>query len=114
MNSCSWIDGVAVEQQDQSNPFRNYTVPARLIIIAALLGGPIGAAIFICCIYDELPPGSYPILFFAFPVLLGMFFFVLIGFRLLRHFGVPVYIHEIDRRSESSGKKESQDQEVGS
>jgi hypothetical protein len=96
-------------KQDQSNPLLNYTIPARLIIIAALLGSPIGVAIAGRCIYDELPSGSYPILFSAFPV---MFFFVLIGFRLLRYFGVPVYTCDVEKEPGSRDASKEPDQEV--
>jgi hypothetical protein len=83
-----------MENNDGNNPLRHLTIQARLVVIAAIVGFPVGTAILICSVYDELPSGIYPIFFFALPVLVGMFLLVILCFRIMKWAGIPVYLSE--------------------
>lgn len=86
----------AEPKQYGSNPFEAFSVPTRLVIVGSIVASVCGTAIFICWIYEDLPPGSYPIWFFALPVLMAVGLFCVACLWALRLCGIPIYRRDSD------------------
>lgn len=67
------------------------TLPGRLLLILTVVGVAFGLAGFFLWVVDDLPTGSYPVLMFVLPVLLGGAAFFAIGALVLRLVGVRVF-----------------------
>ena len=79
------------DDQAAPGPADWLTVPGRLLLILAVLGFAGGFTWYTVRGLEALPSGRYPILFFAFPVLLAAaVFFFAVAF-LLERLGVRIY-----------------------
>ncbi len=68
-----------------------FTLPGRILVLLTIflaIGGTIG---YITLVWDGLPPGNYPIILFALPVLFVAGLFFALGVGVLRYFGVAVF-----------------------
>jgi hypothetical protein len=68
-----------------------FTLPGRALVLLSILlaaGGTVG---YIAWAWEGLPPGSYPLWFFALPALLAAGLFFALGTGILRWFGVKVF-----------------------
>ena len=67
------------------------TIPGRLLLILTLIGFAGGYGLYMLWGLENLPRGSYPILFFIVPVLLvAALFFVVTAF-VLERLGIHIY-----------------------
>jgi hypothetical protein len=73
------------------SPLHNFTLPARAVIVSGLFLAAGGTWAYIEWSYDSLPQGSYPLFFFAMPVLLVAGVVVGLGLLALRLLGIPIY-----------------------
>jgi hypothetical protein len=69
----------------------NFTLAARVVIVLSILAAVAGTAVYVGGIYDDLPPGRYPLWFFAMPVAIAVGLLCSAGLALLRVRGIPVY-----------------------
>lgn len=65
--------------------------PARLVILLSVVAATAGTAAYVCWIYTDLPPGRYPLWFFAMPVVMAVGLLCAAGLALLRFCGIPIY-----------------------
>src|SRR5262245_8516358 len=72
------------------NPLQAFTLAARFLIVAGIFLAAGGTWAYIDWAYEGLPGGSYPVFFFAAPVLLVAGAFVGAGLLLFRRLGVPI------------------------
>jgi hypothetical protein len=80
-----------VENRRGRNPLGNFTLPARIVVVLSIVAAASGTAAYIDWAYDDLPPGSYPLWFFAMPVAVAVGLLCAACLALLRACGVPVY-----------------------
>lgn len=76
--------------QDQS-PLHKLTLAGRFLLLAHLLAGIGGSALYMCDFLPQLPAGRYPILMFLIPVGITYFFSFLIIAWVLKRLGIPIY-----------------------
>jgi hypothetical protein len=67
------------------------TVPGRLLLIACLAAGAAGFYFYFIATYEELPPGSYPVLLWLVPVALAAIAFFVAAAAVLERLGVRIY-----------------------
>lgn len=68
-----------------------FTLPGKILALLTLVLAVGGPWVYFAMVMDELPPGSYPILFFALPVMIGAVFFFAFGAMILKYFGIAVF-----------------------
>ena len=74
-----------------SGPADWLTVPGRLLLIFTLIGFGGGFTWYTLWALETLPSGSYPFLFFVFPVLLAAAVFFFATAFLLERLGIRIY-----------------------
>jgi len=72
-------------------PLSKFTFVGRMLLLAHLLLGIGGSALFICDSIPSLPTGSYPLIVFVIPVGLVCFFSYLVLAWILERFGIRIY-----------------------
>lgn len=92
-------------KQASGNPFEALSIPARLWIAFSIFAAPAGTVLVICSLYDSLPPGTYPIWFFAVPVLVVVSLCCVGGLALFHLSGIPVWRR--DRTTRPKGASEA-------
>jgi hypothetical protein len=68
-----------------------FTFPGRILVLLTVLlavGGPFA---YFALVWEDLPPGSYPLLLFAMPFLILAALFFGLGVAVLRWFDVKVF-----------------------
>ena len=88
-----------VENQPQPpSPWSKLTLAGRVLLLAHLVLGIGGSALYICDYLPQLPAGRYPILMFVVPVgLVCVFLFFAIAWALER-IGLRIYMREPETR----------------
>ena len=84
------IAGLNLKSRRGRNPLENFSLPARIVIVLSVVAAVAGTAGFISRVYDDLPPGRYPLWLFAMPVAVAAGLLCAAGLSLLRACGVPV------------------------
>lgn len=76
---------------EKPSPLEKLTLTGRMLLVAHVLLGVGGLALYICDFIPQFPPGRYPLLMFVVPVGLACFFLFLILAWLLEKLGVNIY-----------------------
>ena len=74
------------------------TLPGRLLLVLTVIGFAGGYVWYTVRGLESLPSGRYPIVFFAFPVLLAAAVFFFVVAFLLERLGVRIYRRRSGRR----------------
>jgi hypothetical protein len=77
-----------------------FTLVGRLLVLFTLtlaVGGPFA---YFYWLSDDLPSGSYPLLLFALPILIGAAIFFALATLVLRSMGIPVFKEQGSNRDE--------------
>jgi hypothetical protein len=78
-------------EEPRPSPLSRFTLAGRMLLLAHLLLGIGGSALYICKLIPGFPPGRYPILMFVIPVGLACYFSFLVFARIFWKFGIRVY-----------------------
>jgi len=68
-----------------------FTYPGRILVLVTVLiavGGPFA---YFAMVWEDLPPGTYPLILFAMPFIILAAFFFGLGVAVLRWLGVKVF-----------------------
>jgi hypothetical protein len=90
-----------------SNPLEHFSLPARIVIVMSVIAAGAGTMAYISWVHNDLPPGRYPLWFFALPVGIAAVLLCAAGLALLRVCGVPV--HRKERLSPSNARDEQRE-----
>ena len=74
-----------------NHPLGKLTQAGRVLAVAAIFLAAGGTFAWIEWCYDDLPPGGYPVFFFALPAVFVALVFFVVGSLVLRACGVPIY-----------------------
>jgi hypothetical protein len=86
----------------RENPLGNLSLPARVVIVLCIIGAVGATAGYISWAHDSLPSGSYPLWFFALPIVVVAGLVCGAGLAVLWAGGVPIYRND-DRPSPQEG-----------
>jgi hypothetical protein len=77
--------------EQRPSPLSRFTLAGRVLLLAHVLVGIGGSALYICDYIPQLPAGRYPILMFVIPVGLVCFFSFLVIAWGLERLGIRIY-----------------------
>jgi hypothetical protein len=77
--------------EQPSPPLSKFTFAGRMLLLAHLLLGIGGTALYICDFIPRMPAGRYPVIMFVVPVGLVCFFSFLTLAWILERVGVRIY-----------------------
>ena len=72
-------------------PLQRFTFAGRMLLLAHLLLGVGGSALYVCELIPQLPGGRYPLLMFIVPVGIGCFLLFFALAWILERLGVRIY-----------------------
>ena len=97
LTETSWgADGAStssagVRHQHVSHISEYFTMPGRILVLITIVLAVGGPWLLIGWLYDSLPTGNYPLLFFALPIWIGLALLFALTSAVLRWLGVPVF-----------------------